>query len=641
MALLSLIGAHKSFDADRPLLRGVDLTVRSGDRIGLIGTNGCGKSTLMRVLLGSELLEEGERVQARGLKIGYLEQAPVFEGHLTIRSAVRSGIEGRETLLIELEELHDALSAPGLRDEELQRKLSRQEILQGRLDELGGHDIEHLVEGTISGVGLTDPEALCKNLSGGELRRVALARLLLASPDLFLLDEPTNHLDTFVIAWLEERLRLIKAPLVLVTHDRYLLDRTVDRIVEIDQGRLHFYEGGYAKYVEQRSARLANEAQAERSRLLLLRRETEWMSRGPKARSTKAKARIQRYEELVNAEPEERTADLQMQFVPGPRLGNKVIELRGVSHSYGDAQIVPPLDLEITPGMRLGIVGPNGAGKTTLLKIIEGHLQPTTGKRIVGETVALAAVDQHRSSLDGTKTVVEEIAGDGGFVSVGSQRISVASFLEQFLFPGALKHLLIEKLSGGERGRVIMAKLLLAGGNVLLLDEPTNDLDLATLRALEEALAVFAGTVIVVSHDRWFLDRVATHILHLDGEGEARLHHGDVSELLEQAAAQRSERERAKQQGAAAEAAERAQAAKSQKQGPARLSNWERAELDKLTGSIAALEAQLGELDSQLSAPDLYRNGNEKALQLTAEHERATQELDGALERWAELAERE
>ncbi len=637
MALCTLNSISKAFDANRPLLRDVTFSVRDEDRIGLIGPNGCGKSTLLRMVAGLEVPDAGERIARRGLRIGYLEQEPAFEPQLSVREVVRAGLEGRDELLRELDGVHTALAAPGANDDALERLMRRQERLNDRLEELGGHDVEHLVDGAIDGVGLPDPDAKCGTLSGGEARRVALARLLVSAPDLALLDEPTNHLDAFVIAWLEKRLTELRVPLVLVTHDRYLLDRVVDRIVEVDQGKLYFYEGGYGKYLKQREARLAAEARSERSRLNLLRRETEWMRRGPLARTSKSKARIDRFYDLVDGKPEARTEDLELSFPPGPRLGTKVIALRGVTHRYGDRVILPPIDLELENGMRLGVVGPNGAGKTTLLRILLGTLTPTAGEVVVGETVRVATVDQTRSDLDDERTVTQEVAGAGQTVRVGNREIHVASFLDRFLFPGERKDTLIGSLSGGERGRVLLAKLLLAGGNVLVLDEPTNDLDLMTLRALEEALEAFAGSVVVVSHDRWFLDRVATHVLHLDGHGGARLHTGDVTSLLARLASENAEAD-AKRLAANAK---KAKPAASPAGGKAkRLAPWEERELEELTASIEALEQQLGTIDAKLADPGVYQGDGSEARSLQGERDRANADLEQAMERWEALAER-
>ncbi|MEZ5979511.1 MAG: ATP-binding cassette domain-containing protein [Planctomycetota bacterium] len=584
MALLALRGVAKAYDAERRLLDHVDLVVRDDDRIGLIGPNGSGKSTLLGMLLGEVVPDEGERVVRRGLRVGHLEQEPRFAGDLSVREIVRGGLAGRDALLADIERVHRDLASPDLEADDLEALLRRQDRLQTRLDELGGHDVEHLVEATIDGVGLADPEALCGTLSGGEARRAALARLLLSEPDLFLLDEPTNHLDAFVIAWLEDHLAKLAAPLVLVTHDRYLLDRTVDRIVEIDRGKLHEYDGGYASYLEQRTQRLAAEAEHERVRLSFLRREVEWVRRSPMARTGKSKSRLQRFDEAQNAVPTRLEADLDLVIPKGPRLGTKVVKISGVSHAYEGRTVLPRIDLELTGGMRLGVVGPNGAGKSTLLRILLGELAPTTGTVDVGETVRFAAIDQRRSDLDPTKTVTQEIAGSSDRVQVAGRTVHVASFLDGFLFPGARKNTLVAKLSGGEKGRVLLAKLLLEGGNVLVLDEPTNDLDLGTLRALEEALAAFEGAAVVVSHDRWFLDRVATHVLHLDGEGGARLHTGDVSSLLEMMEAEREERAAARAPRASAKdpaspPAASAPRTKAKDEGRTRLSNWEAKEL--------------------------------------------------------------
>jgi ATP-binding cassette subfamily F protein uup len=632
MALLTLTDVAKTYDANRPLFSGVSLTVRDEDRIGLIGSNGAGKSTLLRILAGQETPDAGERVMRRGTRVGVLEQEPTFEPGHTVREIVRAALEGRDELLAALEEVHAELAAPELGADEMARLLKRQERLQNQLDELGGHDVEHLVEATIDGVGLAEPDAVCGTLSGGEARRTALARLLVASPDLMLLDEPTNHLDAFVIAWLEARLERLKVPLVLVTHDRYLLDRVADRIVELDRGSLYAYQGGYSHYVEERAARLAREGQAERTRLNLLRRETAWMRRGPPARTGKAKARVSRYEALVDDAPTPTPDELELAFPPGPRLGARVVSITGVKHAFDGVQVLGGLDLELAQGMRLGVIGPNGAGKTTLLRVLLGRLSPDAGEVAVGETVRFAEVDQRRSDLDPENTVVQEVAGANDHVSVGGRSIHVAGFLDGFLFPGRKKDVLIRSLSGGERGRVLLAKLMLQDGNVLVLDEPTNDLDLATLRALEEALCAYPGSVVVVSHDRWFLDRVATHVLHLDGKGAARLHTGGATDLLErivQAEAPAPESRKKAARPAAAPV------------GPKKLTYMEQRELEELGGRIEALESALAKLDEQLNDASLYEGDGKRARDVQDQRTRASTTLDDALARWEELAERD
>ena len=641
MALCTLSSVSKTYDANRPLLSDVTLTVRDDDRIGLIGPNGCGKSTLLSMLAGSLSPDRGERIVRRGLRIGYLEQEPSFDGSSSVRDVVRAGLEGRDKLLGEIEEIHTALAEPGLEGEQLGRLMRREQRLSDRLEELGGHDVEHLIAGAIDGVGLPDASALCGTLSGGEARRVALARLLVSVPDLALLDEPTNHLDAFVIAWLEKRLEEMRIPLVLVTHDRYLLDRVVDRIVEVDRGKLYKYDGGYGRYLALRAARMESEERAERSRLNLLRRETAWMRAGTLARSTKAKARIDRYHDLVDAAPDTRIDDLDLSFPPGPRLGAKVVTLRNVTHRYGENIVLPPLDLEVESGMRIGIVGPNGAGKTTLLRILLRQLDPTGGEVVVGETVRMATVDQSRSDLDPERSVVQEVAGAGQTVRVGAREIHVASFLDRFLFPGDRKDTLIGSLSGGERGRVLIAKLLLTGGNVLVLDEPTNDLDLMTLRAFEEALIAFRGSVVVVSHDRWFLDRVATHVLHLDGHGGVRLHTGDVSSLLDRLTREHREAESSRDASTKAERKKAAPvAARPETTGPKPLAPWERRELDELTSRIEELENKVVSIDARLADPALYKGDGSEARALQVERGSANEGLEAALERWEYLADR-
>ncbi|MCA8953859.1 MAG: ABC-F family ATP-binding cassette domain-containing protein, partial [Planctomycetes bacterium] len=541
MALLTLENAHVTL-GDRHLLQGVALVVNEGERIGLLGPNGCGKSTLLRVLAGELVPDEGNRTVRRDLRLGYLPQEPVLPPDRSAHAVVVEGIAGRAEVLARLETIHAELGDPDTTPERLERLLAEQQRLDERLELLGGHDVDHRADAVLDGLGVRDPRALCGPMSGGEKRRVALARLLVGGPDLLLLDEPTNHLDANVTEWLENHLLELETPFVMVTHDRYFLDRLVSRTVDFDGGRLHDYEGGYRAYLVKRAERLAAEQKAESARLNTLRRETEWVKRGPPARTTKAKARIGRWQSLVDAAPPPNAAELEFAIPDGPRLGDFVLRLRGVGKSFGDRTIVAPFDLEIGPGERIGIVGPNGAGKTTLLRLCLGQLAPDGGEVGVGPTVKFAGIDQARSALDPQKTVLEEVSNGNDFVFVGGRDLRVETFLEQFLFPGAMKHQSVARLSGGERNRVLLARMLCEGGNVLVLDEPTNDLDLASLRALEDALLAFSGSVLVVSHDRWFLDRVATRIVHLDGSGEVRLHAGDLSGLLEKLADERAAR---------------------------------------------------------------------------------------------------
>ncbi len=631
MPLLTLSQIAKSYDEERPLLQDVSLVVEPQDHIGLIGPNGAGKSTLLKIMAGVEVADAGERVVQRELKIGYLEQEPQFPADCSVEDAVRQGLEGREQICVELDKIYAAWAQPDLSPEQSATLARRQEELQHQLDKLGGHDVEHQVAAAMDGVGLQNPHALCGTLSGGEARRVALAKLLVGLPDLLLLDEPTNHLDAFVIAWLEKQLAALKIPLVLVTHDRFLLDRVANRIVEIDRGHAFSYPGNYGVYLQRRAQRLAQEEKAEQHRLQLLKRETEWMRAGVLARSTKAKARIDRYHQLANAEALGPAEELEMVIPPGPRLGTRVLDLQQVSFSYGQKKILQEFDLHIENGMRLGIVGPNGVGKTTLLRILLGQLQPEQGIVQIGETVRFGSIEQKREDLDPEATVVEEIAGDSEHVEMGKRKLHVASFLDRFLFPGNRKFVKIQSLSGGERGRVLLAKLLLQDCNVLVLDEPTNDLDLNTLRALEEALCAFSGCVLLVSHDRWFLDRVATHVLLLDGKGGAFLHHGSASELLERQEKPASTPQKAKPKKTAVG-----------KTAPpnAKLSNKEKRELDALWQRIEELETELSQLDEQLAKPETYSQEGDLVASLQQQRKTVATQLEKDFQRWEELASR-
>ncbi|MEQ1630922.1 MAG: ATP-binding cassette domain-containing protein [Planctomycetota bacterium] len=602
MSLLTVKNIHVTV-GDRHLLRGVDLVVGEGQRIGLLGPNGCGKSTLLRILAADLVPDQGERTLRRDLRLGYLPQEPFVQAELTIREAVTRGIAGRDEVLRDLERVHAALSTEE-DPSKLDKLLTQQARLDERLEHLGGHDIDHRAEAVLHGLGLDRFDATCRDLSGGERRRVALARLLVAEPDLLLLDEPTNHLDAEVTDWLENMLIDTRTPIVMVTHDRYFLDRLVDRIVEFDDGVLHEYEGNYRSYLVQRAERLEVEAKNESARLNTLRRETEWVKRGPPARTTKQKARIDRYQTLVDKAPAPAMADLLFQIPDGPRLGDFVIRVKGASKRYGDRTVLEPFDLEIGPAERIGIVGRNGAGKTTMLRLCLGQTEPDTGSVAIGPTVTFAAIDQGRTALDPQKTVLQEVSGGNDYVTYGTRTVRVETFLEQFLFPGAMKHARIGSLSGGERNRVLIAKLLCAGGNVIVLDEPTNDLDLMSLRALEDALLAFPGTVFVVSHDRWFLDRIATRVVQLDGSGRVRLHQGDLSLLLEKIAAEQAAAAAASSAAAAASRPKAALAAAPQK--AKKLSSRDQKELLELPAKIEEAEQEFARVEARLSDPAIY-----------------------------------
>lgn len=647
MALLTLRGVGHGFDG-RTLFRDVDLTIAETDRIGLLGANGAGKSTLLKILAGQEEPDEGERTLRRGLRINYLEQEPEFDPEATVRDGIRGGLEGREQVLADIESVHAALGDGKAEGAELSKLLKRQTQLEQRLEGLGGYEVEHRVEELGRALGLRDLEASCRHLSGGERRRVALARLLLSGPELVLLDEPTNHLDVVVTDWLEDTLLEMRVPLVMVTHDRYVLDRVSTRILEVDRGKIYAYEGGYAEYLTQRAARDVREAREESTRQILLRRETAWIRRGPPARTSKSKARIDAYHKLVADVPTERNEEMELVIPTGPRLGSKVLELSKVRKAYGERVILPGLTLELGPGERLGIVGPNGAGKSTLIGLCTGEIEPDSGTVERGSTVRFGQVRQLREELDPEKTVVQEVAGESDWVQHGDGVRRIESFLDRLLFDKRLRTSKIRQLSGGEQNRVLLAKLLTSGGNVLLLDEPTNDLDLISLRMLEDALGAFPGAALVVSHDRWFLDRVATSILYLDGDGGARLHAGSMSSLLEKLSAERDAREAERHaktkaaskdsgKGAARSAAKGSGDGRSPKK-PKALAPWEKRELEALPDQIEALESTIAALDGRLADPAIYAEPKSVLDEVTAKREAAGAELDGLLERWELLA---
>jgi ATP-binding cassette subfamily F protein uup len=631
VAILSLEDVHMTY-GERHLLGGVSFLVDDRDRVGIVGPNGSGKSTLLRILAGDEEPDLGKRTVRRDLTIGYLAQEPWLDPALSVRDVAREGLAGREQVLERLERVHEALADCAA--QQLPTLLGQQSQLEDRLESLGGHDVEYRIESLIGSVGLPDPDAIVGQMSGGEQRRAALARILVSEPNLLLLDEPTNHLDTEVIVWLEDLLRQSRAALVLVTHDRYFLDRVVDRVVELDRAVLHEYAGSYTDFLVARGNRLDREKATEATRRNLLRRETDWIRRSPPARTSKSKSRIQHYDDLVSAAPESVANDLSFQIPCEQRLGERVVNLIGVGKSFDGRVVLQDLDLEIARGERLGIIGPNGAGKTTLLKICTGELGPDVGEVRVGSTVRFSTIDQERSDLHEEKTVIDEVGGDNDYVFVGGRALRIESYLERFLFPSNLLRTLIRDLSGGERNRVLLAKLLAVGGNVLVLDEPTNDLDLMTLRVLEEALCAFGGSALIVSHDRWFLDRVATRVLHLSVDGRYRLHSGDVTGLLDILAGEATAEARAR---AAARTRPSRVAKVPGEDGLPKLTARERSELAGLPDRIVAIEEQLGDLDARLADPKLYSGDRQEVQELAARRKAAESELGTLYSRWEEL----
>ena len=502
---------------NKVILKDIYLSFFYGAKIGIIGLNGSGKSTLMKIIAGIEKSYQGEVVWAPGYSVGYLEQEPELDDTKTVKEVVSEGVQEVMDVLKEYEEVNMKFCEP-MSDSEMNKLIERQGVLTERIEQLGGWDIDAKLERAMDALMCPEPDALVKNLSGGERRRVALCRLLLKEPDVLLLDEPTNHLDTESIQWLEEHLRQYKGTVIAVTHDRYFLDNVAGWILELDRGEGIPWKGNYSSWLDQKSARLAMEEKQESKRRKTLERELEWVRMAPKARHAKSKARLGAYEKMLNEDRKQKEEKLEI-FIPnGPRLGTRVIEANGVSKGYGDKLLYENLTFKLPPAGIVGVIGPNGAGKTTLFRLIMGLETPDSGDFTVGETVKIAYVDQQHRQIDPDKTVYETIADNSEFVKLGNKEVNARAYVSRFNFAGADQEKLCGILSGGERNRLHLALTLKQEANVLLLDEPTNDVDVNTIRALEEGLENFAGCAVVISHDRWFLDRIATHILAFEGD---------------------------------------------------------------------------------------------------------------------------
>ena len=525
--IYSMVGVSKFYDK-RAVLKNIYLSYFYGAKIGVIGLNGSGKSSLLRIMAGVDKEINGEAVLSPGYTVGYLEQEPLIDDSRTVREVVEEAVQETVNLLKEFEEIN-AKFAEEMSDEEMNKLLERQGEVQEKLDHQGAWDLDARLEMAMDALRCPPPDTAVKILSGGERRRVALCRLLLQKPDILLLDEPTNHLDAESVAWLEHHLQSYPGTIIAVTHDRYFLDNVAGWILELDRGEGIPFKGNYTSWLEQKQERLRQQEKSESERQKTLQRELEWIRMSPKARQAKGKARITAYESLLDQEAQKRREDLEIPIPPGPRLGNVVIEAEGVSKGYGDNLLVDDLTFKLPPGGIVGVIGPNGAGKTTLFRMVTGQEQPDKGKIRIGETVALAYVDQSRT-LDPKKSIWEEISGGTDLLKIGSRDVNSRAYVARFNFSGTDQQKKVGALSGGERNRVHLAKMLKEGANVLLLDEPTNDLDVNTLRALEEALENFAGCAVVISHDRWFLDRIATHILAFEGDSKVIWFDGNYSE---------------------------------------------------------------------------------------------------------------
>ena len=529
--IYSMIGVSKIYEK-KPVLKDIYLSYFYGAKIGVIGLNGSGKSSLLKILSGVDTDYLGKTILSAGYTVGYLEQEPRLDETKTVRQIVEQGVQSTMDLIHEYNQINEKFAEP-MSDDEMAKLCDRQAAVQEKLDALDAWDIDSRLEMAMDALRCPPGDTSVKVLSGGEKRRVALCRLLLQNPSILLLDEPTNHLDAESVAWLEHHLQKYEGTIIAVTHDRYFLDNVAGWILELDRGQGIPWQGNYSSWLEQKQNRLKSEEKTEGEKIKTLERELEWIRMSPKGRHAKSKARISAYEELLGQNQEKESKTHEIFIAPGPRLGDLVIEAQNVNKAYGDNLLVEGMTFMLPPGGIVGIIGPNGAGKTTLFRMITEQETPDAGSIRVGDTVKLAYIDQSRDALDPNKTIWEMISDGQDIVNIGTRQINSRAYVSRFNFSGTDQQKKVGTLSGGERNRVHLARMLKEGANVLLLDEPTNDLDVNTLRALEDALENFAGCVVVISHDRWFLDRICTHILAFEGESKTLWFDGNYSEYEE------------------------------------------------------------------------------------------------------------
>jgi len=526
--ICSMIQVSKFYDK-KPVIQDISLSYFYGAKIGVLGLNGAGKSSLLRIMAGVDREFNGQLIFSPGYTVGFLEQEPLLDDTKTVRATIEEAVQETVDLLDEYNRINERFAEP-MSDEEMDRLITRQGEVQEKLDALDAWDLDSRLEMAMDALRCPEGDTPVKVLSGGERRRVALCRLLLQKPDILLLDEPTNHLDAETVAWLEHHLQRYEGTVIAVTHDRYFLDNVAGWILELDRGRGIPWKGNYSSWLQQKQERLRQEEKAETQRQKTLQRELEWIGMSPKARHAKSKARISAYEELLSRQGDTRSEELEIYIPPGPRLGKLVVEADNVSKGYGDRLLVENMNFFLPPGGIVGVIGANGAGKTTLFRMITGREEPDSGQIRVGETVKLAYVDQSRASLDPEKSIWEVISGGNDVLQLGNVSVKSRAYVARFNFSGTDQQKKVAGLSGGERNRVHLACMLKEGANVLLLDEPTNDLDVNTMRALEEALENFAGCAVVITHDRWFLDRIATHILAFEGDSRTVWFEGGYSD---------------------------------------------------------------------------------------------------------------
>ena len=528
--IFNMVRMRKNING-KDILKDIYLSFFHGAKIGIVGANGSGKSTLLKIMAGVDKDFSGEAFPEKGTKIGYLPQEPVLNPDKTVLENIEEAVHEIKSLIHKFDSLNERLGEP-LTDDEMNKILEQTAVLQDQIDANNGWDIDRTLEIAMDALRCPPADAKIQNLSGGELRRVALCKLLLEKPDLLLLDEPTNHLDAESIQWLERYLKDFPGTIVTVTHDRYFLDNVTQWVLEIDRGEGIPWHGNYSSWLEQKTKRLAEEEKQESVRSKTLKRELEWMSLSPKARQAKSKWRISSYKDLLRDQEDKIEGNREIIFPPAPRLGDNVVDGIGLTKSFGEKLLFEDLNFKLPPGGIVGIIGPNGAGKTTLFKMINHIEKPDAGELRIGETVKVSYVDQNRETLSGDKTVFQELSGGKDLIVVGNKEFSSRSYISSFGFRGGDQQKIVGNLSGGERNRLNLAKMIMNAGNLLLLDEPTNDLDIDTLRALEDALVSFAGCAVVISHDRWFLDRIATHILAFEGDSRVIWFEGNYQDYM-------------------------------------------------------------------------------------------------------------
>ena len=642
-AILTVQNVEKAFGT-RVVLGGVSFVVDERDRVGIVGLNGAGKSTLLKLIVGADEPDRGLITRQRELTLEYVSQEPALDGSSTVGAVVREGLRAHAAALAELSTVESKI--PTLAGDKLHAALAEQARLHARIDAVGGWDREHEVRSLAAALQLPPLPSNIATLSGGERRRVALARALLARPALLALDEPTNHLDAETVAWLEERLaREWDGALMLVTHDRYFLDRVATRILELDRGQLFAYAGGYTQFLEQQAERLSQETGREQARRSFVRRELDWIRRGPKARGTKQKARIDRFDAAVAAAPtaeEKRAGSMALRLPTGGRMGKTILELKDVGKRVpgGDPNarwLFRGLTLTMKPGDRIGVVGPNGAGKTTLVRTLLGELAPDEGEVVVGINTRFSYLDQSRAALRDDKTVLDEVSDGNDHVFLDDGAVHVRTFLRMMLFDDRFADTPIGALSGGERNRVQLARLLRRGGNLLVLDEPTNDLDLVTLGVLEDALANFPGCALVVSHDRWFLDKIATGILAFEGDGRVGFYEGDWSAWHARHLAQL---ELSTAQSKTVQVTATPPPSATPATAKRKLTFKEKQELDGIEAALSTAESKMAALQAELEDPTIYKTRAAEVPALVAAVDAARAEVDRLYKRWEELESR-